>query len=72
MACTCTYIFSARNNSLCKNFISQFLDRRDMKASRLVVSITFDGNKSHTLITRCEKKNYTYNFRLKNYQLVSI
>ena len=54
------------------HFTKTILDRRVLKASRLVASITFDGNEFHTCITRYEKKKYTYNCRLTNYQQVSI
>ena len=35
------YIFPARNDTLYKK---TSLDRRDLKASKLVASITYDGN----------------------------
>ena len=48
------YIFPARD-TLYKKLDKSILDRRDLKASRLVASITFDGNKFHIFITCCEK-----------------
>ena len=56
MACTCTYIFPARNDT--QKLDKSILDRRDLKASRLVASITFDGIEFHTFITRSKKNIY--------------
>ena len=56
MACKCTYIFPGRYTL--QKLDKSILDMRDLKASRLVASITFDGNEFHTFITRCEKILY--------------
>ena len=51
MACTCTYIFLARNDTLqLQKLDKSILDRRDLKASGLVASITFDCIMSSTLL----------------------